>query len=152
MKRRDGDDDWATRQLEPGTKWVFRVCTNVAGVLTRIAFGKLKEATLGRITNPQTIQNTIRENQLPFIEYVINWWMGTAVTDQLVGDATVKAVFLIALKRHLEDSFYSKCRSFITNDPNILSKSAVYTYAETGDETTVVVRFNRGFTRDDFSD
>jgi len=142
-----GDDDWATRQ---NTKWVFRINTNVAGALTSVAFRTLKEATLGRITIPQTIQNTIRENQLPFIEYVINGWVGTTVTDQLIGDATVKAVSLTALKRKLEDSFYRNWNSFITNDLNVLSKSDVYKCVETGEETTVVVRFNRGFTQDDF--
>ena len=55
---------------------------------------------------------------------------------------------MIALKQQLVE-FIVNPRSFITNDP-YLPKSDVYTYVKIGVKMTVVVRFNKGFTQDDF--
>ena len=88
----------------------------------------------------------LREADATLIESTAGWeqlvWSGINLYELLHSS-------LIALKQQLVDSFYSNPRSFITNDPYLL-KSDVYTYVETGVEMTVVVRFNRGFTQDDF--
>ena len=84
----------------------------------------------------------LREADATLIESTAGWeqlvWSGINLYELLHSS-------LIALKQQLVDSFYSNPRSFITNDPYLL-KSDVYTYVE----MTVVVRFNRGFTQDDF--
>ena len=143
---------------DENTEWRFRVCTGVLDearriVLTDLNFRTLQEATLPMIRKPRSrLQDTIRHDHSPFIEFIINGLSYTSIAQargQFTGDTTLKSAFLSNLKQQLVDNFYSNPQSFVTTEqsysPNNLFVSRTY-----NDETEVVVKFNRGFTEDDF--
>ena len=149
---------------DENTEWRFRVRTGVLDdanrlVLTEINFRTLLEDTIDRFRCPRgRLQDTIRHDLSPFIEFLINgvsYPSSTQARDQLTGIKDARNVFLRDLKQELVDSFYSNPQSFVTTEPSYnpsnLSVSGTYPATTKRGETDVVVKFNRGFTEDDFS-
>jgi len=145
------------------SKWRFRVSTDVLNaarqrVLTELNFRTLLESAIGNIRAPSgRLQDNIRHDHSPFIVFVINGSSYPSIGQargQLTGDTTLKTAFLTDLKQELVDSFYSNPKSFVTTEqsysPNNLSVSDTFPATARGEETEVVVKFNRGFTQDDF--
>jgi len=145
------------------TEWRFRVHTGVLDdanrlVLTEINFRTLLEDTIGRIRCPRgRLQDTIRHDLSPLIVFIINGLSYTSITQargKLTGDSEVKFDFLKDLKQQLVDNFYSNPQSFVTAEPSYnpsnLSVSGTYPATARSGETEVTIKFNRGFTEDDF--
>lgn len=146
------------------SRWWFRVRTGVLDdanrlVLTDLNLRTLQEDAISMIRKPRDRSpNTIRHDLSPFIVFIIKRKSYPSINQargQLTGYAPVKTSWLTALKQQLVDSFYSNPKSFITTEPSYnrsnLSVSRNYTAASTGEVTKVIVKFNRGFTEDDFS-
>ena len=142
------------------SRWWFRVSTDVlddAGerVLTDLSLRTLQEATLSMIRRPRNrLPNTIRHDLSPFIVFVIkrkSYPSGSQAGGQLTGDAPVKTSWLTALKQRLVDSFYRNPKSFITTEPSYNRSNLSVSGTSAGTATKVIVKFNRGFTEDDFS-